>query len=119
MNLYLDMKRNRVVYQWNELQTVVMDSKSLPYYRCRAQSMRVSPKGRLNKKDLQQWHGHPALPKIKSFVEMLKGDVLTSRTTNDDPVCMVCGGTNHVFPHLAHKPRRIVWLCGEHRYHLN
>jgi hypothetical protein len=118
MNLHLDTERMRVICDWDEPRQVIMNKLSRTVAKRRSLSVRITRRGRVNRRDMERVDGHPKLPVMLSFIEAMKRQNLLPVQDVSVRICEVCGRTERVFPHFDRDKRRIVWLCGEHRHHL-
>ena len=84
----------------------------------RSLSVRITRLGRVNKRDIERVGDHPNLPAMLSFIETMKRQKLLPVKEKPMRACAVCGATERVFPHYDRTKRRVIWLCGDHRYHL-
>ncbi len=117
MTMYLDTDRMRVIYQWNESRVVIMNKNLTMLEKARKKSLRITPLGRICKRDLYKWSGHPKLRVAKQFIETLKSNkFFKNKNAELEIKCDVCGDTFRVFPHYDVKNGVVVWRCAEHRF---
>ena len=114
--VHLDLDRMRIICLWDEPRQVILNKNEHTLVKRRSLSMRITQGGRLNKQDYNRLAGHPKLPAVLKFVEVMRRSKLLPLREAKQHVCEICGDSSRVFPHYDAEKKRVVWRCGAHRF---